>query len=153
MRMITLVAAILLFPNLLLAADAPKSDGKFVSLFDGKTLAGWKVENCKVEVQDGCIFLKGGNGWVRTEKTYGDFVLELDWKALKKEQYDSGVFIRAVPPVGNVPVAGAQPGQSPPGPHGQYPGIQGRRRTNRPRQAGRVEPFPTWSSSARPPNC
>jgi hypothetical protein len=101
--MITLVAAILLFPNLLLAADAPKSDGKFVSLFDGKTLAGWKVENCKVEVQDGCIFLKGGNGWVRTEKTYGDFVLELDWKALKKEQYDSGVFIRAVPPVGNSP--------------------------------------------------
>ena len=76
-----------------------KADEKFVSLFDGKTLDGWKVENCEVEVQDGCIFLKGGNGWVRTEKTYGDFVLEMDWKALKKEQYDSGVFIRAVPPV------------------------------------------------------
>jgi len=103
MRMITLVAAILLLPSLLLAQDVPKADEKFVSLFDGKTLDGWKVENCQVEVQDGCIFLKGGNGWVRAEKAYGDFVLELDWKALKKEHYDSGVFIRAVPPVGRSP--------------------------------------------------
>ena len=42
--------------------------------------------------------------WVRTEKAYGDFVLELEWKALKKEKYDSGVFIRAVsPPAGTSP--------------------------------------------------
>jgi hypothetical protein len=85
MRTTALVAATLLLPNVLLAQDAPKIEEKFVSLFDGKTL-------------DGCIFLKGGNGWVRTEKTYGDFVLELEWKALKKEHYDSGVFLRAVPP-------------------------------------------------------
>ena len=93
-------AAILLLPSVLLAQDVPKADEKFVSLFDGKTLDGWKVENCEVEVQDGCIFLKGGNGWVRREKTYGDFVLELEWKAMKKEKYDSGVYIRAVPPKG-----------------------------------------------------
>ena len=98
MKMTALVVATLLLPSVLLAQDAPKTDEKFVSLFDGKTLKGWKVENCQVEVQDGCIFLKGGNGWVRTEKSYSDFVLELDWKALKKERYDSGVFIRAVPP-------------------------------------------------------
>ena len=104
MRMTALVAATLLLPNVLLAQDAAKADEKFVSLFDGKTLDGWKVENCEVEVQHGCIFLKGGNGWVRTEKAYGDFVLELDWKALKKEKYDSGVFIRAVsPPAGTSP--------------------------------------------------
>ena len=100
MRTIALVAATLLLPSLFLAQNAAKADEKFVSLFDGKTLNGWKVENCEVEVQDGCIFLKGGNGWVRTEKTYGDFVIELQWKALKKEKYDSGVFIRAVPPTG-----------------------------------------------------
>ncbi len=102
MRMIILVAATLLLPSVLFAQDAPKADEKekFVSLFDGKTLDGWKVENCDVEVQDGCIFLKGGNGWVRREKVYGDFVLELDWKAVKQEKYDSGVYIRAVPPSG-----------------------------------------------------
>jgi hypothetical protein len=98
MRMTVLVAATLLLPNVLFAQDTAKAGEKFVSLFDGKTLDGWKVENCEVEIQDGCIFLKGGNGWLRSEKTYGDFVLELEWKALKKERYDSGVFIRAVPP-------------------------------------------------------
>ena len=103
MRMIALLAATLLFPSLLLVQDAAKADEKFVSLFDGKTLDGWKVEKCEVEVQDGCIFLKGGNGWVRREKVYGDFVLELEWKAVKKEHYDSGVYIRAVPPAGKAP--------------------------------------------------
>ncbi len=95
-----LFAAILLLPSALLARDAASADEKFVSLFGGKTLDGWKVDKCDVEVQDGCIFLKGGNGWLRGEKTYGDFVLELEWKALRKEKYDSGVYIRAVPPTG-----------------------------------------------------
>ena len=107
MKLTALVVATLLFPSVLLAQDAPKAAEKaaekFVSLFDGKTLDGWKVENCQVEVQDGCIFLKGGNGWLRSDKTYGDFVLELEWKALKKEHYDSGVFIRAVWPAGKSP--------------------------------------------------
>jgi hypothetical protein len=100
MKTNALCAAILLFPRLLLAQDAAKPDEKFVSLFDGKTLDGWKVEKCEVEVRDGCIFLKGGNGWVHREKTYADFVLELEWKAVKKEKYDSGVYIRAIPPTG-----------------------------------------------------
>ena len=103
MNMTALMTATLLLPSVLLAQDASKADEKFVSLFDGKTLDGWKVENCQVEVQNGCIFLKGGNGWLRSEKAYGDFVLELEWKALKKEHYDSGVFIRAVPPAGKSP--------------------------------------------------
>jgi len=106
MKMPALFAAIVLLPSMLLAQDAPKAEEKaekFVSLFDGKTLDGWKVENCEAEVRDGCIFLKAGNGWLQREKIYGDFVLELDWKAVKKEHYDSGVFIRAVPPAGKAP--------------------------------------------------
>jgi hypothetical protein len=99
MNRTALFAATLFLPSILLAQDSPRVDEKFVSLFDGKTLDGWRVENCVVEVKDGCLFLKGGNGWVRAEKSYGDFVLELDWKALKKEHYDSGVFIRAVSPL------------------------------------------------------
>ena len=103
MKTTVLIAVTLLFPNLLLAEDAAETSKKeatekFVSLFDGKSLDGWKVEKCEAEVQDGCILLKGGNGWVRTEKAYADFVLELEWKALKKDHYDSGVYIRAVQP-------------------------------------------------------
>jgi hypothetical protein len=97
MKLTFLLAATLLLPSVLLAEDAPKVDEKWISLFDGKTLDGWRVEHCRAEVQDGCIFLKSGNGWVRREKSYGDFVLELEWKAVKQDKYDSGVFIRAVP--------------------------------------------------------
>ena len=97
MRTTLLVAMLLLVPSLLPAADTANA-GKFVDLFDGKTLDGWKVEKCDVTVQDGAIFLKGGNGWMHTEKQYGDFVLELDWKPLKKEKFDSGVYIRAALP-------------------------------------------------------
>jgi hypothetical protein len=103
MKTIACLAGTLLLTSVLHAQDAAKADEKFVSLFDGKTLDGWKVANCEVTVKDGCMFLKGGNGWVRREEVYRDFVLELDWKALKKEHYDSGVFIRAEWPAGNSP--------------------------------------------------
>ncbi|MGO8752276.1 MAG: DUF1080 domain-containing protein [Thermoguttaceae bacterium] len=103
MRLALLAAAICLFPCTLPAEEAAKTEEQFVSLFDGKTLDGWKVENCQAGVKDGCIFLEAGNGWVRTEKQYGDFVLELDWKAVKTDMYDSGVYIRAVPPKAKQP--------------------------------------------------
>ncbi len=65
------------------------------SLFDGKTLDGWTVENdAKVEVQDGMLLLKDGNGWLRSDHVYADFKLHLEWKALKTEKYDAGVYIR-----------------------------------------------------------
>ncbi|HEY3321509.1 MAG TPA: DUF1080 domain-containing protein [Planctomycetota bacterium] len=81
----------------------PAEKGKAVDLFDGKTLTGWKVITCEVEVQDGNIFLKGGNGVLRTEKTYKDFVLECEWKSLKPDNWDSGVFFRCGDPPKNYP--------------------------------------------------
>ena len=57
-----------------------------VSLFDGKTLKGWKVlaGSSKFTVEDGVIVgttvLNSGNTFLATEKEYGDFVLELDIK-------------------------------------------------------------------------
>jgi hypothetical protein len=96
MRILALAAALVFVPTLLLAEETQKTDEKFVSLFDGKSLDGWKVEKCDVTVEDGCIFLKGGNGWMHTDKQYADFVLELDWKSVKTAKYDSGVYIRAV---------------------------------------------------------
>jgi hypothetical protein len=65
-----------------------------VSLFDGRTLDGWDVMTCEAEVQDGVILLKGGNGLVQTAKKYRDFVLDYEWKALKDDNWDSGVYFR-----------------------------------------------------------
>jgi len=64
------------------------------SLFDGKSLAGWHVTDCECEVQDGAILLKSGNGFVRTDHRYGDFVLDLEWKALHDFKWDSGIYFR-----------------------------------------------------------
>ena len=75
------------------AAPAAKTKEP-LSLFDGKTLNGWKVITCEAVVEDGAILLKAGNGMVRTERIYKDFVLEVDWKALKPDNWDSGVFFR-----------------------------------------------------------
>lgn len=74
---------------LLLAADGYRK-----SLFDGKTLDGWVVTGCEAEVKDGVILAKAGNGLVRTDSQYDDFVLELKWKALKAKQWDAGIYFR-----------------------------------------------------------
>lgn len=67
----------------------------FVSLFDGNTLKGWKVLRCEAEVDAGSILLKAGNGVVHTEDRYADFILELEWKALSPDQWDSGIYFRS----------------------------------------------------------
>lgn len=76
------------------ATGAAAAPGARTSLFDGKSLKGWTVEKCEAEVQDGNILLKAGNGVVQSEKMYGDYVLELEWKALKPEKWDSGIYFR-----------------------------------------------------------
>jgi len=77
-----------------------KPGAKRVSLFDGKTLNGWTLVTCEAVVDDGDILLKSGNGLVQTEKKYGDFILEYDWKALRDDKWDSGVYFRydTIPP-------------------------------------------------------
>lgn len=83
------------------AQRGPKADG-WVSLFDGRSLKGWKVTGCEAVVQDGAILLKAGNGLVRSERTYRDFVLDVEWKALRPDRWDSGIFFRAGdPPAGS----------------------------------------------------
>jgi len=65
-----------------------------VSLFDGKTLNGWTVLTCEAVVDHGDLLLKAGNGLVQTARKYGDFILELEWKALKPDKWDSGIYFR-----------------------------------------------------------
>jgi hypothetical protein len=71
-------------------------DGKWISLFNGKDMTGWTpVHDVKTEVKDGNLRITKGMGWIRTEKEYGDFILEAEWRALE-EKYDSGLFFRCV---------------------------------------------------------
>lgn len=71
-----------------------------VDLFNGKDLSGWVVTECETEVKDGVLLLKAGEGWVRTENKYADFVLSWECKNLKPTEYDSGVHFRAELPAG-----------------------------------------------------
>ncbi len=81
-----------LFCGLALATVAAESAR--VSLFDGKTLEGWDVLKCEAVVENGSILLKAGNGMVQSKKKYGDFILEFEWKSLKEDKWDSGVYFR-----------------------------------------------------------
>ncbi len=69
-------------------------DDARVSLFDGKTLDGWTILKCEAGVDDGDILIIEGNGLIQSEKQYGDFVLEFEWKALGDDKWDSGVYFR-----------------------------------------------------------
>jgi hypothetical protein len=73
----------------------PAEEPRWETLFNGKDLTGWvPVHDVKFEVHEGNLRLVKGMGWLRTEKEYQDFVLELEWRALEP-QYDSGIFLRA----------------------------------------------------------
>jgi len=76
-------------------SGAETKEGPWESLFNGKDLSGWvPVHDVTFEVREGNLRLVKGLGWLRTEKEYGDFVLEFEWRALEP-QYDSGIFFRA----------------------------------------------------------
>lgn len=89
-RFTTLLGSSLALLILCAAARA----GEPVALFDGKTLAGWDVLTCEAGVENGNILLRAGNGLLQAKKQYGDFVLELEWKALKPDNWDSGIYFR-----------------------------------------------------------
>lgn len=87
--------ALLLLVTVQSGSYAADSKGYGYALFDGKTLNGWKIENaCEAEVKDGAILLKSGDGWLRSDHEFSDFVLHLEWKALKKTKYDAGIYVR-----------------------------------------------------------
>ncbi|MBX3745236.1 MAG: DUF1080 domain-containing protein [Verrucomicrobiae bacterium] len=77
-----------------LAMGPAASGAEWQSLFNGRDLAGWvPVHDVRFEVHDGRLRLVRGMGWLRTEKEYGDFVLEVELRPLV-ERYDSGLFFR-----------------------------------------------------------
>lgn len=82
MKQVTFLLMAFVFCNV---ANAQNEKG-FVSLFDGKTLNGWKqaVGTAKYSVENGMIVgetVAGSpNSFLITDKEYGDFILEFDVK-------------------------------------------------------------------------
>jgi len=97
LRFYVVYLALICLPVSLFAA-AP---GKFVPLFNGKNLDGWKTTGNWIVEKDQTVTLKpraGETGWTRyqdyltTERQYGNFVLDLEFKFNAKG--NSGVFMR-----------------------------------------------------------
>ena len=92
---------LLLVSTSVLAQHPAADDAGFVPLFNGKDLTGWKTTGNWLVEPDGSVSLhprEGEKGWKRfdayiaTEKLYGDFVLDLEFKINAKG--NSGVFMR-----------------------------------------------------------
>lgn len=81
-------------------AKEPKRDSSFVSLFDGKTLDGWKTStgNAKYSVQDGCILgvtdpeMKQNSFLITERDDYKDFIFTCEFKWV--EHGNSGIMFR-----------------------------------------------------------
>jgi hypothetical protein len=69
----------------------------FVSLFDGKSLNGWRQIHGDPKiwaVENGSLVMLGEHGgWLGTEREYADFELELDFKL--SPESNSGIYLRA----------------------------------------------------------
>ena len=95
-RMITL----LLIASLAgISGCGDSEDGKWIALFDGKTLNGWSVHSgfARYKVVDGTIVgtaVKGSpNTFLCTDKEFGDFILEFE--VLLDPELNSGVQFRS----------------------------------------------------------
>ena len=79
--------------------SSKKNEAPWVNLFDGKTLNGWSKigGQATYEVKDGTIvgtsILNTPNTFLRSDKIYGDFILELDYRVDPK--LNSGIQIRS----------------------------------------------------------
>lgn len=76
-------------------AQAPSKTGDWIKLFDGKSLAGWHPENEATWTVDNGALLsaQSGDGWLRSDQTYNDFVLKIEFR--NSPGGNSGVFFRA----------------------------------------------------------
>ncbi|MBO0590207.1 DUF1080 domain-containing protein [Cellulophaga sp. E16_2] len=93
---IVLLLVVSLFFN---CKNEPKDETPWVDLFDGKTLNGWNQKGgiAKYTVRDGAIVGSTvhdtPNSFLTSDKMYGDFILELDYKV--DSSMNSGIQIRS----------------------------------------------------------
>jgi len=91
------------------AAEKAILGGELRQMFNGKDLTGWKTTGNWIVEKDNVIALKprpGESGWKRydayltTDRTYKDFILDLEFKF--KKGGNSGVFLRVADPKSQV---------------------------------------------------
>lgn len=95
-----------IFPIILLAllvtfviGCSPTADNsaKTISLFNGENLDGWEIQNGgQFSVKDGLLKINKGTGWLRSNKTFGDFTMTMEFRFLEKGA-NSGIFVRTGP--------------------------------------------------------
>ncbi|HUU29886.1 MAG TPA: DUF1080 domain-containing protein [archaeon] len=82
----------------MIAVNAVAKEDDFVPLFNGKNLDGWVNVNCAPEtwtVREGMIVCSGiPTGVLRTVKQYENYILELEWRHMKKEG-NAGLFVHS----------------------------------------------------------
>ncbi|MBL7222995.1 MAG: DUF1080 domain-containing protein [Candidatus Brocadiae bacterium] len=93
-RRLRCTAAVVVLLCAAVGGQALAADDGWADLFNGKDLSHWDVLKCEAEIQDGALLLKAGNGLVQTKQQYANFVLDFEWKALKPDKWDSGVYFR-----------------------------------------------------------
>jgi hypothetical protein len=81
----------MLLSNAVFAADSS------VTLFNRKDLSGWKIQNNgQFSVEDGFLKIDKGTGWLRSDETFSDFTLTMEFRFLE-ENANSGIFVRTAP--------------------------------------------------------
>jgi len=106
-------------------AFAADDDG-FKPMFNGKDFTGWDVLKCEAEItKDGELLIKDGNGLVQTKEQYANFVIAFEWKALKADKWDSGVYFRYTSVPKNRPWPGRWQANLRKGMEGNVGGIKG----------------------------
>lgn len=93
--MILAVAALLASPAASRTAEAPNADEGFVSIFDGKTMSGWKASERpeSFKIVDGALVAHGDRAhcfYVADEKPFVNFELKLD--VLTRAKANGGVY-------------------------------------------------------------
>lgn len=97
------VALVVLLPGLGTAQTPDELKDGFVSMFNGKTFAGWRFGKASAvhdepknwTIADGMIKLSGGGSpHLASQWDYEDFDMRFQWKALKKG-YNSGFYVRS----------------------------------------------------------
>lgn len=98
----------LVVSSILSSASAAEPEAGFVSLFDGKSLAGWTTAPGAYTVEDGAIVcVAGSKGNLLSEKEYSDFTLRFEFKLTAGA--NNGLAIRSpMKQTGNLHVEGIE---------------------------------------------
>lgn len=83
-----------LFFSIVASSTFADHHGGKIQLFNGKDLNGWVIENGgQFVAEDGVIKLNQGQGWLRTDKMYSDYILTIEFRFLETLA-NSGIFVR-----------------------------------------------------------